>query len=485
MSGVDRLVLRRLSGLPTFNLGSIGLAGVVILAEVSFLLLAALASGVIYHQLAYGGWGAVRTFGAIGCLVALLYVLPHLSQGNYSLASYIAGRWTGRSVVVRWHATLLLLALVGFLTKTTAMFSRGWMVLFYVVGLVGLVALNAGVTRLVRSGAEKGRILGRRVMLVGASKDIALYWERLGRGQPVDRVVSIARLPEMSTTAQGAVRQETLDEVLRSAVEHARIFGVEAVLILPGEASHRVIARCVGVLSTLPVSIHLDAGPALDSVPTTEVQRIGQLAALTLAEQPLGPLQSFVKRGFDIAAALFGLILLSPLFLVLALLIKLDSKGPVFFRQRRRGYNQREFRILKFRSMTTLDDGDVVRQATVGDARITRMGRILRKTNLDELPQLWNVLVGDMSLVGPRPHAVAHDQAFEKRIGHYPRRLNVKPGITGWAQVNGLRGETDTDDKMARRVEYDLHYIDNWSIWLDFYIVFLTIVSRRAYRNAR
>ncbi|HEX4892386.1 MAG TPA: sugar transferase, partial [Hyphomicrobiaceae bacterium] len=152
--------------------------------------------------------------------------------------------------------------------------------------------------------------------------------------------------------------------------------------------------------------------------------------------------------------------------------------------QRRRGYNQYEFRIVKFRTMTTLDDGDIVRQARRNDPRITRVGAFLRRYNLDELPQLWNVLKGEMSIVGPRPHAVAHDREFERRIMRYPRRLNVKPGITGWAQVHGYRGETDTEEKLQRRVEYDLHYIDHWSIWLDLYIVALTL-SRRAFTNAR
>ncbi len=173
-----------------------------------------------------------------------------------------------------------------------------------------------------------------------------------------------------------------------------------------------------------------------------------------------------------------------PLLAAVAILIKLDSKGPVFFCQRRRGYNLEEFGIWKFRTMTTLDDGDTIAQARQGDARITRIGTYLRKSSIDELPQLINVLWGEMSLVGPRPHAVAHDRFFEKRIAMYPRRLNVKPGITGWAQVNGYRGVTDTDACMARRVEHDLYYIDNWSLLFDIYIILLTIFSRKALRNA-
>ena len=190
------------------------------------------------------------------------------------------------------------------------------------------------------------------------------------------------------------------------------------------------------------------------------------------------------KRVFDLLSASAALVLLSPLLLAIVALIKFDSPGPIFFIQRRRGFNLEEFPIWKFRTMTALDDGDVVRQATQNDMRVTRIGRLLRKYSLDELPQLFNVVRGEMSLVGPRPHAVAHDRFFEKRIARYPRRLNMKPGITGWAQVNGFRGATETDDAMSRRVEHDLYYIDNWSVSFDFYIVLLTVVSRKASLNA-
>jgi lipopolysaccharide/colanic/teichoic acid biosynthesis glycosyltransferase len=152
--------------------------------------------------------------------------------------------------------------------------------------------------------------------------------------------------------------------------------------------------------------------------------------------------------------------------------------------QRRYGFNQKPFRIIKFRTMRTLDDGAVVPQAQRNDPRVTRIGRWLRRWNIDEVPQLFNVLKGDMSLVGPRPHALSHNREFEQRISLYARRHNVKPGITGWAQIHGFRGETDTDEKMKLRVEYDLFYIDNWSAALDLQILFRTVFSARSYRNA-
>ena len=190
------------------------------------------------------------------------------------------------------------------------------------------------------------------------------------------------------------------------------------------------------------------------------------------------------KRLFDIAVSGTALLLLSPLFLLIATSIKLSSPGPVFFRQDRHCYNRKTFRIFKFRTMRQDSEAGGFRQATRNDPRVTGFGAWLRRTSLDELPQLLNVFLGDMSIVGPRPHAIAHDHDFEKRIAYYARRHNIKPGITGWAQVNGYRGETNTDEKMRARVEYDLDYLDHWSLLLDIEIMLLTIISSKARSNA-
>ena len=211
---------------------------------------------------------------------------------------------------------------------------------------------------------------------------------------------------------------------------------------------------------------------------------MGPIASLRLSRRPLSTADALLKRAFDLVLATAALLLLSPLFALVALLIKLDSPGPVFFLRRRHGFNQEPFRILKFRTMTTADDGAHIAQARNGDPRVTRVGRWLRRWSIDEFPQLVNVLLGDMSLVGPRPHALAHDQAWARKVSRYARRHNVKPGITGWAQVNGLRGEIGTDKAIRQRVEHDLYYIDNWSIWLDILILVRTVLSRKAYLNA-
>jgi exopolysaccharide biosynthesis polyprenyl glycosylphosphotransferase len=208
------------------------------------------------------------------------------------------------------------------------------------------------------------------------------------------------------------------------------------------------------------------------------------MASLQLTRMPLSRVELIEKRAFDLLFASVALIVLTPVLAAAALLIKLDSPGPVFFLQHRYGFNQKPFRIIKFRTMRTLDDGPVIDQAKRDDPRVTRVGAWLRRWNLDELPQLFNVIKGDMSLVGPRPHALSHDREYERRIARYARRHNVKPGITGWAQIHGLRGETDTDVKMEQRVEHDLYYIDNWWLGLDLQIMIRTVLSPTSYRNA-
>jgi exopolysaccharide biosynthesis polyprenyl glycosylphosphotransferase len=252
---------------------------------------------------------------------------------------------------------------------------------------------------------------------------------------------------------------------------------------MPWSEEHRIRAL-VESLATVPAGIHLAPDARGSWTHPLLPSRVGSLCTMRLSRAPLTLRDRVLKRTFDLAVGTLLLAVCLPIFAVIGLCIKLDSKGPVFFRQRRHGFNQSEFRIFKFRTMSTLDDGAVVQQATRDDARITRVGRFLRRTNIDELPQLLNVLAGQMSLVGPRPHALAHNNEYGEKIRLYARRHNVKPGITGLSQVKGFRGETDSIDKMLKRVENDLLYIDNWSIFLDIKIMFLTVFSRKSFQNA-
>jgi len=202
---------------------------------------------------------------------------------------------------------------------------------------------------------------------------------------------------------------------------------------------------------------------------------------------PLSDFDLAVKRGMDICIAALGLLVVSPLLLIVLLGIKFESRGPFLFRQNRHGYNNEIIPIMKFRTMTVVEDGETsatFAQAKANDPRLTRLGRVLRRTNIDELPQLFNVLKGEMSIVGPRPHPIALNMKFRDCMVRFSRRHNVKPGLTGWAQVHGLRGETDTLEKMRLRVEHDLYYIENWSLMLDIKIILMTLFSKSSYQNA-
>jgi exopolysaccharide biosynthesis polyprenyl glycosylphosphotransferase len=287
----------------------------------------------------------------------------------------------------------------------------------------------------------------------------------------------------MAATASAESRREVLDRDLAEAVASVRALQPDAIYLLLPWSATEIIERCAETFLSLPVEIHLGPEQILHKFEELELAKIGPLASLQLTRLPLSRAEVVQKRLFDIVCAALGMIALTPLFIAVAILIKLDSRGPIFFVQRRYGFNQQPFRIIKFRTMRAQEDGAVVPHATRDDPRLTRIGWWLRRWNIDELPQLFNVISGDMSLVGPRPHALSHDHDYVQRIALYARRHNVKPGITGWAQIHGYRGGIDRDEKIRKRVEYDLFYIDNWSLWLDLKIIARTLLSPKAYRK--
>jgi putative colanic acid biosynthesis UDP-glucose lipid carrier transferase len=237
-------------------------------------------------------------------------------------------------------------------------------------------------------------------------------------------------------------------------------------------------------MSLLPVDIWLSTSDESLDLPIYGFGRAGGVNLVKVRERPIGGWGLVVKQLIDYTFAGIGLLVLLPAFLMISVAIKLDSSGPVFFRQRRLGCNEREIIVFKFRTMTVAEDNNDVVQAKKDDPRVTRVGRLLRMSSFDELPQLLNVLRGEMSLVGPRPHALAHNEYYRSRVNRYSNRHKVKPGITGLAQIKGLRGLTDTPEKMRQRVEIDIHYINNWSIWLDLKILALTPIFGLAHRNA-
>ncbi len=245
-------------------------------------------------------------------------------------------------------------------------------------------------------------------------------------------------------------------------------------IALPMSANAR-IDKILKVLGDTTVDVHLIPDTFTYNLLHARMGHVGEMQTISVYDSPMKGGSSLLKRAEDIILASIILCIIAIPVLVIAAAIKLTSKGPAIFKQDRYGMDGIKIRIWKFRSMTTQDNGDVVKQATKGDARITKLGAFLRRTSLDELPQFFNVLQGDMSVVGPRPHAVSHNEEYRKKIDYYMLRHKMKPGITGWAQVSGWRGETDTDEKMEMRIRYDLHYIRNWSLWFDFKIVIFTI----------
>jgi Undecaprenyl-phosphate glucose phosphotransferase len=347
-----------------------------------------------------------------------------------------------------------------------------------------LIVARYALVRVVVAASKIGLVTAQRVFLVGTSRDIADF---LNHYQPWNlglQILGSSALTARSETVFIHEREATLRVDLARAVDAARLLRPESVFVIVPWSDTATINQCIGELMTLPAEIHLGPERVLDRFDNMRISKLGPIATLQLTRQPLSPVEVAIKRMFDVVVATGILVCLTPFLAGIALLIRLDSRGPVFFLQRRYGFNQRPFRIIKFRTMTVADDGDVVVQAKRDDDRMTRVGRWLRAWSIDELPQLLNVIKGDMSLVGPRPHALSHNREYEQKISLYARRHNVKPGITGWAQANGFRGETDTDEKMRRRVEHDLHYIDNWSLWFDIKILLLTALSRRARSNA-
>lgn len=451
-----------------------GFAFIAGLTDVGAIVGSAIVAGVGYHWLAYGWPGPFDTFAKIGLFVSLLFIVANTMRNEYEISHYISLTGHMRRTFVLWNVAFVGSLAFAFLTKTTGVFSRATVLFFYAGGILALFAGRAALVHFVRFSAKTGAISARRVFLVGYETEVEAFSER---HQPW--------LNGMRIVAAAVLRgPDTLEDDLALAAASARMLRPDDVYILAPWSETGVIDACVETFLRVPASIHLGPERVLDKFIDARISKLGTVSSLHIVRRPLSALEVAAKRLFDICTAGVGLVALAPLFALVALAIKLDSRGPVFFLQRRYGFNQEPFRIWKFRSMTTMDDGRDVQQAQRDDPRITRVGRFMRRTNIDELPQLINVLRGDMSLVGPRPHAMAHDQKFEQTIAFYARRHNVKPGITGWAQVNGCRGETDTDDKMRLRVEYDLHYIDHWSALLDLKIVFLTIFSRKAYRNA-
>jgi putative colanic acid biosynthesis UDP-glucose lipid carrier transferase len=366
--------------------------------------------------------------------------------------------------------SFLILIALAYLLKISTDYSRGWLLTWLALTGVIVPASRPASARLLGWLAAAG-YTARRIAVVGGAEAGHQLAARLNRTSGV-------RVTGVFADSDEETGRATLSDLI-SAGQRNQID--EVVVALSGAPQHRT-ARLVDELSVLPVDVWLC--PAGFDLPILATERLGALSLLQVKPKPIRDWGYLVKLALDYAVGGVCLVLLAPLILAIAVAIRIESAGPAFFRQRRHGYNHDIIDVYKFRTMHVVEDGDTIVQARKNDPRVTRLGKFLRRTSLDELPQLFNVLKGEMSLVGPRPHAVAHNQYYGDRLERYANRHRVKPGMTGWAQIHGFRGPTDTPEKMRKRVEHDLYYIENWSIGLDLKILALTPLVGFINRNA-
>ncbi len=378
-----------------------------------------------------------------------------------------------RTILAGWLFVVGALLAIAWAMKATHMFSRRVVGAWFVLAPLGLVALHIAERLFLRALRRRGRNT-RTAIIVGAGD--------LGK-QIAERILAhdwmgihLLGFFDDDKRKQGKrILGVPVLGTAKEAVAFVKEKGVDQVyLALPLRAEARM-REVFDALQDTTASVYWVPDLFIFELMGARAQDLAGIPVFALCETPFyGPF-GILKRLEDIVLASVILMLIWPLMLVIAIGVKLSSPGPVLFKQRRYGLDGKEIVVWKFRTMTVCEDGDHVPQAKKNDPRVTRLGRFLRRTSLDELPQFINVLQGRMSVVGPRPHAVAHNEHYRRLIRGYMWRHKVKPGITGWAQVNGFRGETDTLEKMKKRVEYDLEYIRNWSLWLDLKIIWLTI----------
>jgi Undecaprenyl-phosphate glucose phosphotransferase len=421
----------------------------------------------------------------IGLAGLSVYLLQRLWA--YTIPALGAYARQVRSLVLALVGAFVLVTGLLFLAGVDVMAFRLWLLAWLLGALVTLPLFRLVVSIAISKAEAKGE-LARRAVIVGGGKTCADLVARLEKNsQNVIRILGIFddRGDERSPETIGRYRKiGAFDELEHYCRENA----VDLLIVaLPQTAEDRIF-QLMRKLWELPVDVRIAAHASRLKLSKRAYSYIGDVPFLAVFDRPLSDWNAALKAVFDRIVAALALVGLSPLLLLVALAIKLDSKGPVFFRQMRHGFNNEMIGVFKFRSMhTALADANGEKQVTKGDKRVTRVGRFIRKSSIDELPQLFNVLRGELSLVGPRPHATgskAGNVLYQEVVDGYYARHRMKPGITGWAQINGWRGETDTTEKLERRVEHDLYYIEHWSLPFDLYILAMTPLSLLNTKNA-
>jgi Undecaprenyl-phosphate glucose phosphotransferase len=446
-----------------------------IVIDLATIVLASVLSGLLYDRATGTPEDVGKSLGS-SVLVSALFIALMKIRRMYRPIELLALRSQIRAVFLAWTSVFLLLAGTVFALKIGSEISRGASMLFAMFGFLAMIAHRSVLRDLLAKGLAEKRFSGRNIVLItdhSQTGDASLTNTLTGLGFCVERHFSFP-----PSIAEVSRRERVVAEV----VEHIRGSDVEEIVVGADPNRWSELRMLVAGLRVLPFPVSfVPLGPAseLFGRPSRE---LGNAICVELQHGPLTSFEYAAKRCIDVLLAGITLTALLPMLAIVAVAIKLDSPGPILFRQLRCGFNGKCFRILKFRTMSVLEDGPSIVQARFADKRVTRLGALLRRTSIDELPQLLNVLEGSMSLVGPRPHAVAHDSQFDKVVRNYAFRRRVKPGLTGWAQVNGCRGPTPTVASIQQRIEYDLWYIDNWSLRLDFTVLLQTpLVILRGY----
>ncbi len=411
---------------------------------------------------------------SVGLTASIVFMLCAESLDLYrSWRASTALRMVLTTVAV-WSLVSVLLLVVGFFAKLGSDFSRVVIGSWMLATAIFMISWRMVFRQILRSMRAKG-YNSRTAVIVGLN-DSALRMRDEMNNKP-DLGMRFAGFfdDRCSTRLQEDHPDEVLMGTISELIERTKSGEFDLIFIaLPLKAQKR-IAQILERCGDTTASVHLIPDFFTYNLLHARMGSVGEVQTISIYDTPIFGFNDFLKRSFDVVFSSLVLLLISIPMLFIAAAVKLTSPGPIIFKQVRYGLDGKRIFVWKFRSMSTMDNGDKVVQATKGDARITKVGAFIRKTSLDELPQFINVLQGRMSVVGPRPHAVAHNEEYRKLIPYYMLRHKVKPGITGWAQINGYRGETDTLDKMEGRVDYDLDYIRNWSLLMDIKIVFLTV----------
>jgi putative colanic acid biosynthesis UDP-glucose lipid carrier transferase len=417
----------------------------------------------------------------VATIIGVLLTLIVFSRADvYRLWRGKSMRQHARTIAAAWTVVGGILVMIAFTTKTSAAFSRAWMILWMLGGFSALLTVRIVMSQIASFIRKKGWDQVK-IVIVGEGRLAREVAKRLA-ASPWLGVNVVAVIDARSQKSNPRASGQSEFSYLSQWVDQKHI---DEVWIASPLRSERRVRNILYALRDSTVSLRFVPDVFGAHVLNQKVNIVAGLPVIDLLPSPMVGINRVLKTIEDWVLALVALLVVSPLVILLAIGVKLSSPGPIIFRQRRHGWDGKPFTLYKFRTMIVHTEADDhVTQARRKDSRVTRFGGFLRRTSLDELPQLINVLQGHMSLVGPRPHALPHNEYYKEIIESYRQRYKVKPGITGWAQINGLRGETDVVEKMEKRLEYDLYYIENWSVWFDMKIVFLTIFKGFIHVNA-